>query len=171
MDIFLSCDRKLNYSPNPIPRPHPRPTPNINKGLSLRDTLKWAIIHTILIDLFTLPTLLRHHNLYNPDDNGNGTRDFQRWCTALSSSVGLPVILVKMGLMGCYAGTVFCGLQGGWEIARLVGVGSGLWADEEWVGIMDRPHLSTSMLDLWGKRYHQVSRGLSGLGQGQADIS
>jgi hypothetical protein len=68
-------------------------------------------------------------------------------------------MVIRIGLFGCYAGTVFSGLQGGWEIAKLIGVWSGIWAEEEWVEIMDRPHLSTSMLDLWGKRYHQVSPG------------
>ena len=65
-------------------------------------------------------------------------------------------MLIRMGLFGCYAGTVFSGLQGGWEIAKFLGVGSGLWAEEEWVEIMNSPHLSTSMLELWGRRYHQV---------------
>lgn len=59
--------------------------------------------------------------------------------------------------MGCYAGTVFSGIQGGWEITKTIEVWSGIWAEEEWVEIMDRPYLSTSMLELWGKRYHQVS--------------
>ena len=51
---------------------------------------------------------------------------------------------------------MFSGLQGGWEITKFIGVGSGLWAEEEWVEIMDHPHLSTTMLELWGRRYHQV---------------
>jgi hypothetical protein len=62
-----------------------------------------------------------------------------------------------LGLMGCYAGTVFCGVQGGRELLKILGVGSGLWAEEEWPAIMDRPQWSTSMIDLWGRRYHQVS--------------
>jgi hypothetical protein len=145
-DIFLSSDRKLNYSPNPPP--HSRPKRGLNH------TLKWAIIHSLLTDIFTLPTLLTHLGLYNSD----GTRDFQRWCITLGSVCGIPVILIKMGLIACYAGTVFSGLQGGWEIAQLIGVGSGVWAEEEWVEIMDKPHLSTSMLELWGRRYHQLMR-------------
>lgn len=68
-------------------------------------------------------------------------------------------MVIRIGLFGCYAGTILSGIQGGWEIAKLIGVGSGVWAEEEWVEIMDRPHLSTSMLDLWGRRYHQVSLG------------
>jgi hypothetical protein len=147
LDIFLSSDRKLNYSPNPVP---PR---RQNRGLL--DTIKWALIHSLLTDFFTLPVLLRNHGLYNED----GTRDFKRWCTTLSAESGIPAVIIRIGLFGCYAGTVFNGLQGGWEIAKIIGVGSGAWAEEEWIEIMDRPHLSTSVLDLWGRRYHQVSSG------------
>jgi hypothetical protein len=63
LDIFLSSDRKLNYSPNPVP-------PRQLQG-GLLNTAKWALIHSLLTDFFTLPVLLRNHGLYNPD----GTRD------------------------------------------------------------------------------------------------
>lgn len=145
LDIYLSSDRQLNYSPNPPPSP---------KKSALIQTFKSACIHSLLIDFFTLPIgYLRDYNLYNPD----GTRDYKRWCATLSAEFGVPVIFIKMGLVGCYAGTIFSGLQGGWAIAKVIGVGSGLWAEEEWVDVMDSPHRSTSMIDLWGKRYHQVS--------------
>jgi hypothetical protein len=157
LDIFLSCDRKLNYPPNP-PRTHVGLGPGLRIE-GIRDTIKSAFIHSLLVDLFTLPTLLSHHGLYRPD----GSRDFNQWLFTLSTSSGLPIpipvpmFMIKMGLMGCYAGTVFCGIQGGWEVLKILGVGSGVWAEEEWPAIMDRPQWSSSMIDLWGRRYHQVS--------------
>lgn len=148
LDIFLSCDRKLTYPPNP-PRVH------VGKGEGMRETIKFAFVHLLLVDLFTLPTLLFHHGLYRPDRS----RDFDQWVIRFSTASGLPIpiAVIKLGLMGCYAGTVFCGLQCGWEVLKVLGVGSGLWAEEEWPAIMDRPQWSSSMIDLWGRRYHQVS--------------
>jgi hypothetical protein len=66
--------------------------------------------------------------------------------------------MVKMGWMMCYAATGFCGMQAGQEMAKVMGVASGIWAKEEWPDLMDRPYLATSMIEFWGKRYHQVSR-------------
>jgi hypothetical protein len=42
------------------------------------------------------------------------------------------------------------------HLFALVGVGSGIWIDEEWPEFMDEPWKSDSLNDLWGKRYHQV---------------
>jgi hypothetical protein len=44
-----------------------------------------------------------------------------------------------------------------WHISAILGIGSGVWVDEEWVELMDRPWKATSLSELWGKRYHQVS--------------
>lgn len=151
IDIFLACDRKLNYAPNPplsLARSH-----EIQKdGTGIRSTVKWAFFHLLLVDLFTLPTVF-HQGLYRSD----GSRDYQQWLISLSTATGLPMVMIKIGSMGCYAGTVFCGVQGGWEVLKILGVGSGLWVEEEWPAIMDRPQRSSSMIDLWGRRYHQVS--------------
>lgn len=42
-------------------------------------------------------------------------------------------------------------------MAKAFGVGSGIWLEEEWPKLLNRPYLSTSINEMWGKRYHQVS--------------
>jgi len=47
--------------------------------------------------------------------------------------------------------------MGTFHLFALLGVGSGVWIDEEWPEFMDEPWKADSVNDLWGKRYHQVS--------------
>lgn len=151
MDIFLSVDRKTNYPPNLQLKPLRNPP---IRTQAITRAIVWSSIYSILVDFFTLwLPLFKGHGLYLPD----GTRDFSRFCIILSEKYGIPLLMVRAGWMICYTGTVLCGMQGGWEILRGLGVESGIWIEEEWPDLMDRPYLSTSMIELWGKRYHQVS--------------
>lgn len=155
LDIFLSMDRKINYPPNPPLDPLISPPA---RSQSVRRAVIWTIVYSILIDFFTLwLPLLSRHGLYRPD----GTRDLARFCNILAAEYGMPAPLVRGGWMVCYTKTVFCGVQGGWEMFRGLAIGSGVWIEEEWPDLMLSPHLSTSMTELWGKRYHQVSPSVS----------
>jgi hypothetical protein len=143
-------DRKINYPPNPPLKSLPRPS---GRAQCIRRAIIWSSIYSLLVDFFTmwLP-LLRDQGLYLPD----GSRDIAKFCEILASRYRLPVLAVRGGWMVCYVGTVFCGIQGGWEVIRGLGIGSGIWIEEEWPELMQRPYLSTSMIELWGRRYHQV---------------
>ena len=146
-------DRKINYPPNPPLKPLHNPC---SRTQSIIRAIIWSTTYSILVDFFTLwLPLLRHHGLYLSD----GTRDFARFCDTLADKYGVPVLLVRAGFMGCYVGTVFCGIQGGWEVVRGLALGSGVWIEEEWPELMRSPQRSSSMTELWGKRYHQVSSG------------
>lgn len=152
LDIFLSVDRKVNYRPNPPLKPLLNPT---NRRQVILRCIAWTLIYSLLVDFFTLwLPLLGGHGLYRPD----GARDFGRFCEILRHKYGLPASVFRAMFMICYIGTLFCGMQGGWEEVRGLAVGSGIWLEEEWPDLMNRPYLSTSMIELWGKRYHQVSQ-------------
>lgn len=151
IDIFLSVDRKVNYPPNPPLKPSSRPPTRSQAALRC---ITWVSIYTILIDFFTLwQPLLKRHGLYRPD----GSRDFAKFCEILRNKYGYPAWLFRAWFMVCFAGTIVCGMQAAWEEMRGLAVGSGVWIEEEWPDLMRRPYLATSMVDLWGRRYHQVS--------------
>lgn len=144
-------DRKLNYPPNPPLKALPV---LLSRAASIRRAIIWTTVHSFMVDFFTLwLPLLRGQGLYLPD----GTRDLAGFCRILAGRYGIPVLVVRGGWMVCYIGTVFCGLQGGWEMVRGLAIGSGVWIEEEWPELMHKPYLSTSTTELWGKRYHQVS--------------
>jgi hypothetical protein len=64
---------------------------------------------------------------------------------------------VVWGWMALAVGGATCvAMMATFHISALVGVGSGVWIDEEWPEFMDEPWKSDSLNDLWGKRYHQV---------------
>lgn len=152
LDVLISHDRKINYPPNPPLQPSPQPA---GRAQAIWRALRWTTVYSALVDLHTLPLpLLSHLGLYRPDD----TRDFAHFCFILARRYTVPVVAVKALFMACYIGIIFCGIQAGWEVVRGLAIGSGFWIEEEWPEIMDKPYLSTSMIELWGKRYHQVSR-------------
>ena len=54
---------------------------------------------------------------------------------------------------------VYAGLSWGYRVAALVCVGSGLWDVESWeVDLFDSPWNADSVLQLWGRRWHQLFR-------------
>jgi hypothetical protein len=147
LDILMSMDRKINYPPNP-PLPL-RP----NTSFTIRKSLIRILTIGLLVDVCTLPIyLFRNHGLYRPD----GSRSFARLCENMGGA-GINVAIVRFGWMVIYGTILLGGIQSGWEMARLVGIGSGVWLEEEWPEVLDRPWAASSMTDLWGRRYHQVS--------------
>lgn len=144
-------DRKISYPPNPPLKHLPNPP---SRAASIRRAIIWTTVHSFLVDFFTLwLPFLKGQGLYLPD----GTRGLAGFCKNLAERYGIPILVVRAGWMVCYIGTVFCGLQGGWEMVRGLAIGSGVWIEEEWPELMQKPYLSASMTELWGKRYHQVS--------------
>ena len=50
------------------------------------------------------------------------------------------------------------GIEWGYHSFALLAVGSGIWETESWeVDMFDAPWKADSMMDLWGRRWHQVS--------------
>jgi hypothetical protein len=69
----------------------------------------------------------------------------------------VPELVVQIGATACLGLVTYHGIGSMWHISAILGIGSGVWVDEEWVELMDRPWMATSLSELWGKRYHQVS--------------
>lgn len=60
-------------------------------------------------------------------------------------------IVVLLGILGSYFGMSLV-----WHPAAILAIVSGIWIPEEWPKVMNKPWMSTSLNELWGKRYHQV---------------
>lgn len=64
---------------------------------------------------------------------------------------------MQVGATACLGLVTYHGIGSMWHISAILGIGSGVWVDEEWVELMDRPWMASSLSELWGTRYHQVS--------------
>jgi hypothetical protein len=146
----------LNYSKvNIPPRPPIKSKASQSQLSSRRETfcvhILWSIFHALLLDAFTLPICI----LFPPSFPTRAA--FRAHCSTLGLEWKLPYPVVIMLCAGLYGGTVYNGIMAGWCAAKAFGVGSAIWLEEEWPLLMDRPYLSTSLNEMWGKRYHQVS--------------
>jgi hypothetical protein len=148
LNIFLSMDRKINYPPNTPLRPLPLPS----KADSIRKSILRITALGLMVDICTLPIFLFKAQLYL-----NGKRDFAHLCEVIGGK-GLGEVVVRFWWMVCFGVVMICGLEAGWEMGRIVGVGSGIWVEEEWPCLMNKPWGASSMSDFWGKRYHQLLR-------------
>ena len=69
-----------------------------------------------------------------------------------------PTILVETVITLAVGTTVWQGLVGGYHIFAFVALLSG-WEVESWeVDLMDEPWKAESLLDMWGRRWHQLFR-------------
>jgi hypothetical protein len=84
--------------------------------------------------------------------------DLTAWLNELSGQMGVPAILLRGVHALSMAATIYHGMMTGWHMFATVGCGLGVYLPEEWPMMMDKPWLSTSLNELWGKRFHQTLR-------------
>ncbi|EIW69062.1 hypothetical protein TREMEDRAFT_15322, partial [Tremella mesenterica DSM 1558] len=74
-------------------------------------------------------------------------------------SFNSPVWLVELSMELSVGLAVYLGLSQGYHFLAALAVGSGMWETESWeVDLFDSPWKADSVLDLWGKRWHQLFR-------------
>jgi hypothetical protein len=72
--------------------------------------------------------------------------------------VPAPRLLVETVITFSVGATVWQGLVGGYHTFALVALLAG-WEVESWeVDLMDQPWKADSLLDMWGRRWHQLFR-------------
>jgi len=155
-NLLASEFRHINIPPNP---PLPQRSKAGASGRGYFSSITYhatnMIFHVTLMDLILYPAyLLDPTGLASPHPGGGG--DIMAFCEQhgyerywwlvwawLAFAVGAGTGVATMGTYHMFA---------------LIGVGSGIWIDEEWPRFMDQPWRADSLNDLWGKRYHQVCR-------------
>jgi hypothetical protein len=69
-----------------------------------------------------------------------------------------PTFLTESVITLAVGTTVWQGLVGGYHLFALIAILAG-WEVESWeVDLMDQPWKSESLLDMWGRRWHQLFR-------------
>lgn len=83
-------------------------------------------------------------------------REFEAFQSQMARR-GVPTPLVVPLLGVVLAWSTYHGLCLTWHCLAILGIGSGIWTGEEWPKIEYAPWMSSSQIELWGKRFHQVS--------------
>jgi hypothetical protein len=117
------------------------------------------IYYIFLMDLFIYPLYMLDPTGFGspcpiPEDRAQGRGDIVAFCV---KEVGSWWWALWIWLTFEIAAATMVAMMGTYHMLALIGVGSGIWLDEEWPQFMDAPWKSDSLNDLWGKRYHQVS--------------
>lgn len=148
--------RHINIPPNPPLKP------GRNYIHSITHHLISGIIYTSLFDfcLYSTSRLLPHFFSIQsiPMDLG----DLPTACKLLAKRYGDGFVPWWIFWAFCSASelsAIGCAMQGTYHLTAFLGIGSGIYLDEEWPSLMNQPWRSDSLNDLWGKRYHQVSPG------------
>ena len=84
--------------------------------------------------------------------------DLQARMVDLKLVYGVPILLTRAWVSVSFLMFLHSGMAVFWHTKVIVGLITGLWGGEEFPTLMNKPFLSTSMSDLWGKRYHQYNR-------------
>lgn len=73
--------------------------------------------------------------------------------------VEVPPALVRIGMVFFVGAGIWKGLEMGWHAAAVLALSTGLWEPESWdVPLFSAPWRADSLLDFWGRRWHQVFR-------------
>ena len=115
----------------------------------LRGTRTW-----VLIDVSSYP--LYH---LDPSNLGNPLVAYSDWdlgIQTISQSLGVPRWVTIPAVVMSYATTTYLMMSLSCRLASILGIASGMWSAEEFPEMMDRPWVSSSLNELWGRRYHQV---------------
>ncbi len=141
--------------------------PYVSRGRTrLRATIRHfthAYVHFVVLE--TLVTLIRH---FGSDTIGNPTGHPHAMASFLTKSfvlfpdlllIPVPRMLIEMVCEFSIAAGVWQGISWGYHTLAFLTVGSGLWEVESWeVDLFDAPWKADSMMDLWGRRWHQLFR-------------
>ncbi|KAK4689182.1 hypothetical protein P7C73_g941, partial [Tremellales sp. Uapishka_1] len=152
LNLLLNEPRLLGIAPYSPPFPTARKP--------YRDHLEHHFVRALTgvscIALLALPFYLWHPLALGAP---TVTMSHSAWCADLATRFGMSYYLVKALALGQVASLVCLSLASQWHLLALIGIASGIWRGEEWVQFMDQPWRSTSLNELWGRRYHQTLRG------------
>lgn len=163
------ADGGVNIGGKESPENHERWLPYVDTGRSrfqacLRHVIH-SYVHFVVFD--TLMHLARYYGsgtLNQPD----GYPDALDALMSIKSFVllprtypiRLPNSIVEIACELSLAAGVWQSLSWGYHLIAFLLVGSGFWETESWeVDLFDAPWKADSLMDLWGKRWHQVGVG------------
>ena len=118
--------------------------------------LGYMYLHLLGIDLCTYPA----HRIA-PDTFGSPLPvrgDFHAWCAELANAWGVLTVLVRYFWTITLAMITYQGMCCVFHMSAVVGIGSGLYIDEEYPKFADKPWMSTSLNEFWSKRWQQAVR-------------
>lgn len=125
----------------------------------LRTTTSHLAHFILRLIIFDGLTLLIHRldplNLGRVANPGE-MRDWDAGMQTIASKLDVPRFLVPVGFTLVSTIIIWAGVAVGWDQHAFYAVGSGIWSAEEWPAVMDKPWMSTSLNELWGRRYHTV---------------
>lgn len=130
---------------------------------TLRHIGHFLVHYTTLDTLLYLMGTLGPTTIGNPRGAPNALHDFVYNNTYISlprlyPTVVPPIIVEAVTTLGMAVGT-WQGFSMGYHFFAALAVGSALWETESWeLDLFDAPWKAESMLDLWGKRWHQLFR-------------
>lgn len=134
------------------------------KASSLRRHAVHAFVHYASLD--TLSAALRYwgsDNIANPNGFAGSMAAYnaQNHFVFLPHILDIPVppILVTWALVLTMVIGIWQGMSWIYHLFAFIAVGSGLWEVSSYeVDLFDQPWKADSMLDLWGRRWHQIFR-------------
>ncbi|KAG8950355.1 hypothetical protein FRC04_007797 [Tulasnella sp. 424] len=147
---YLCDPRLLHYDATMARNSYDLETRDTTNRLSfLLSTILLYVTHVAFLDLFqTIVQSLPNPGLGTP---GGGS--------IFNDSVSPPFrYLISSVAVLCAGGSVYCGLQAGHNIVTLIGVGLLGQDPSDYPPMFDKPWLSTSVRELWSKRWHLVLR-------------
>lgn len=84
--------------------------------------------------------------------------DYDRGCRDLGKEYGLPVLAIRVFFTASFAAQPHYGVKGFWHMMGFLGTLSGVYLPEEFPQPTQWPFLSTSLNELWGKRWHKMNQ-------------
>lgn len=150
LNVIVSDYRHVNMPPNPPLKP--------GRGY-LRSVLSHfagLVLQITLMDLLLYPGYILDPTGLGSPNTPTTPLDLVGFCfrpeRSIAAGLGLWVwFAVALGL------GIVCATMGCYHLFALIGIGSGVYLDEEWPRFMNQPWKAQSLNELWGKRYHQVS--------------
>lgn len=118
----------------------------------------WTIDTLLALERYTASTTLGNphgtHRAVNRFISENSVLLFP----GTTWQVPAPQLLVETVITLSVAATIWQGLVGGYHVFALMALLAG-WEVESWeVDLMDQPWKADSLLDIWGRRWHQLFR-------------
>ncbi|ORY35824.1 hypothetical protein BCR39DRAFT_35392 [Naematelia encephala] len=152
IDLLCNENRLINISPYSPPLK----SSNISWFRYTTYHICMFSVHFLIYDMTTLPLAL-----LAPDGVGDtfgGGGDYELFLGEMRHKYGVPELLSRMIWTLELGFTVYNGMAVMYHGFAMFSIGSGVWCGEEWPKLMDKPWLSTSLSELWGKRWHQTLR-------------
>ena len=151
VDLVYNAHKLIGIAPfSPPYKVDNRPYPRLR---ALGYHFFWMMIGFFMFDLSTYFPFRLSPKTFGSTDYIGG--DLSLWCRDLSKRFGVPVLVVRAFMTASLAGTAHFGMSSLYHMFALIGIGSGYHSPEEWPVSFRWPILSTSLCELWGKRWHQ----------------